>query len=323
MKPLGVDFKDTKEKVWKKHIPIQLGPAQQEALNQLEDRLNLERKGWRTIKSYSSHLLGFLRYYPHIPPPEITTVQIQKYIIFKVVEQQIAESTQNQLINALKVYYERALGQADKVIYIPRPKKSKRLPNVFSKSEVGELINVIDNIKHKAMIALIYSAGLRKGEVIKLRLKDILYSRNCIFVKSAKGKKDRYVTLSKNAAKIIKQYRQVYKPRYWLFEGQTGGNYSESALQSVFVSAKEKSNVNSYVTLHGLRHSYATHLFESGIPLNAIKDLLGHNSLKTTEVYMHISNKYLRQVESPLDSCLLYTSPSPRDATLSRMPSSA
>ncbi len=296
----------TTEKVWKEHIPPSLGLPQQNALNELEDRLNLERKGWRTIKSYSNHLLGLLRYYANVDPIAISPIQIQKYILFKVVKHQIAESTQNQLINALKAYFERALGQADKVIYIPRPKKSKSLPNVFSKSEVKDLLDSINNIKHKAMIAIIYSAGLRKGELLKLRVKDILYSRNCIFVKSAKGKKDRYVTLSKNAAKIIKQYRQMYKPRYWLFEGQTGGNYSESALQSIFTTAKDKSNVNSYVTLHGLRHSYATHLFESGIPLNAIKDLLGHNSLKTTEIYMHISNKYLQQVQSPLDSIDLF-----------------
>ena len=151
------------------------------------------------------------------------------------------------------------------------------------------------------MLAIIYSAGLRKSEVINLRKRDILFQRNCIFVKGGKGKKDRYVLLADKAKEIIKIYLNIYHPRYWLFEGQTGGQYSDRSLQSVFTKAKELSNVNPYVTLHGLRHSFATHLIENGVPLHVIKDLLGHNDIKTTEIYIHISNKYRQGLKSPLD----------------------
>ena len=135
-----------------------------------------------------------------------------------------------------------------------------------------------------------------------MRKKDILFSRKCIFVNRAKGKKDRYIMLSPKIESMLRQYIKIHKPQYWLFEGQSKGPYSETSLQNIFTRAKEKSGVNPYITIHGLRHSFATHLHEAGAPLHAIKDLLGHNSIKTTEIYMHLSNKFLQQIQSPLDS---------------------
>ena len=129
-----------------------------------------------------------------------------------------------------------------------------------------------------------------------------LFDRNAIFVKQSKGKKDRYVMLADSAVKYLKEYLKIYQPKYWLFEGEKGGQYSERSIQSVFTDAKIKSGVNDGVTFHGLRHSFATHLVDTGVPLHVVKDLMGHNSIKTTEVYLHLSKTYLQEVKSPLDT---------------------
>jgi len=280
----------------------ELMDIQKKAVTALEDRLLIERCSWRTIKSYRSHLINLLLAYPNEKPSCLKAEQIQTYILQQIKTKNISESTQNQLINALKAFYERVCKQTDKVKSFVRPKKKpKKLPNILSKKEVEDLLNSIQNIKHKAMVSLIYAAGLRKGELINLRKKDIIFSRKCIFVKNAKGKKDRLVMLSPKIENMLHQYIKIHGPRYWLFEGQTRGQYSATSLQNVFTKAKEKSGVNPYITIHGLRHSFATHLHEAGVPLHAIKDLLGHNSIKTTEIYLHLSNKFLQQIQSPLD----------------------
>ena len=201
-----------------------------------------------------------------------------------------------------KAFYNRVLGQVEKVQYLYRPKKQRKLPNVLSKEEMVLLIKSIDNLKHRTMIVLVYSAGLRRSEVLNLRLKDILFSRKCIFVRDSKGGKDRYVMLAPKAETILRTYMKANKPKYWLFQGQAGGRYSESSIQSLFEAAREKSKVNPYITIHGLRHSFATHLHEAGVPLNVIKDLLGHSSIKSTEIYIHISTKYMKEIQSPLES---------------------
>ena len=280
----------------------ELTEIQKRAVTALKDRLLIERCSWRTIKSYKIHLVGLLLTYPKEKPSLIKADQVQAYILKQIKTKNISESTHNQLVNALKAFYERVCKQTGKVKSFVRPKKKpKKLPNILSKKEVEHLLNSIQNLKHKAMIALIYSAGLRKGELIKLRKKDIIFSRKCIFVKNGKGKKDRFVMLSPKIENMLHQYIKIHRPKYWLFEGQTRGQYSESSLQNIFTRAKEKSKVNPYITIHGLRHSFATHLHESGVPLFAIKDLLGHNSIKTTEIYLHLSNKFLQQIKSPLD----------------------
>lgn len=278
-----------------------LNQYQQRAISALEEKLTLERKSWRTIKSYRTHLKHLFLFYPNLKPSQITNKQIQKYILHKIKNDKIAETTQNQLINAIVAFYKRVLKQHVKLEGITRPKRAKNLPNVFSKQEISNLITCLHNTKHKTMLALIYSAGLRKSEVINLRKRDIIFQRRCIFVKGGKGKKDRYVLLAEKAVELLRSYLSIYNPRYWLFEGQKGGQYGERSLQSVFEKAKEQSQVNPFVTLHGLRHSFATHLVETNVPLHVIKDLLGHNNIKTTEVYLHISNKYRSQLQSPLD----------------------
>ncbi|MEL6944850.1 MAG: site-specific integrase, partial [Bacteroidota bacterium] len=295
---LPEDF--SKPKKHEKHGKYLLNEMQQKAVTALEEKLLLERKSWRTIKTYKNLLIGLLLYYPNSKPSQISSKAINNYFLHCIKNKKIAISTQNQMINAFKAFYEKVLEQSGKVV-LKRPKKPKQLPNVFSKEEIVLLLKAITNIKHRAIIALVYSAGLRRNEILNLRIKDVLFSRKCIFVKSAKGNKDRYVLLSEKAATITKAYLSTYSPKYWLFEGEKGGQYSESSIQAIFSRAKQKAMVNEYVTFHGLRHSFATHLLENGVALNVIKEMLGHASIATTEIYLHISDQYRKQLRSPLD----------------------
>ena len=163
------------------------------------------------------------------------------------------------------------------------------------------MIECCENLKHKTILILVYSSGLRKGELLQLRVTDLDFNRKTIFVKNGKGGKDRYTFLSNAAEKYLRRYLQQYSPKYYLFEGQTGGIYSETSVQRVFEKARYKSQISRHITLHGLRHSFATHLVEKGVSLHVVQDLLGHGSIKTTEIYLHISNKFRNDLRSPLD----------------------
>ncbi|MBK6949088.1 MAG: tyrosine-type recombinase/integrase, partial [Haliscomenobacter sp.] len=181
------------------------------------------------------------------------------------------------------------------------PKRPHKLPHVFSEEEVRRLLKAPENLKHRCLLILIYSAGLRLGEALNLRLPDIQFDSRRIFISwSGRVKKDRYTLLEK-ALGLLKEYLEVYRPVEWVFEGQSGGKYSETSVQGTFTIAKEKSGVNPYGTVHTLRHSFATHLLEKGVDLRYIQGLMGHESSKTTEIYTHITKKGWDKIKSPLD----------------------
>jgi integrase/recombinase XerD len=185
---------------------------------------------------------------------------------------------------------------------IHRPKRSKVLPNVLSKEEIKLILNAHSNIKHKMMLSLIYSCGLRCGELLALKPVHIDSKRNLVMLKNAKGKKDRITPLSPKILEMLREYFKVYQPTAYLFEGQKAGtSYDARSLQQVIKQAVQKAGISKPVTLHWLRHSYATHLLESGTDLRYIQELLGHNSSKTTEIYTHVSTKSLQQIKSPFD----------------------
>lgn len=278
-----------------------LNERQRKAITALEEQLILEGKRHRTIKSYRGILTGLLLHYPKAEPSKITLEQINAYLVYKKKSAGISASTHNQIINAVNAYFGRVLNQNEKVQKMVRPRKQRQLPNVLSKKEVERLLQAVSNLKHKSMLILIYSAGLRKSEVLNLRARDLDFSRQCIFVKDSKGGKDRYTLFSPKAIGYLEEYIRTYKPRFWLFEGQTGGQYSETSLQSIFERAKEQSGINPFVTLHGLRHSFATHLVEQGASLHEVKKLLGHEHIKTTEIYLHLAKDFFRKIRSPLD----------------------
>ena len=219
-----------------------------------------------------------------------------------VQERGISASSQNQAINAIKFYYEKVKGGARKFYQLERPLKETKLPTVLSVEEVQAMIKSTKNLKHKTMIMLCYSAGLRLGELLNLKPNDIDSDRMQISIKGAKGKKDRYTLLAEKLLPLLRDYYKKYGPKEYLFEGETGGQYSERSMQTVVKEALQRGNVKKYATVHTLRHSFATHLLENGTDLRYIQNLLGHSSSKTTEVYTHVTSKALSGLKSPLDN---------------------
>jgi len=186
-----------------------------------------------------------------------------------------------------------------------RPKKKQSLPNVLTMEEVGQIIEAVPNLKHRTILIAIYSGGLRLGEVLRLRVEDILRKQEKVRVVGSKNKKDRYTLLSKQFLLILEQYYQAYRLDYWLFEGASKGRYSASSVQQIFRRATKEAKIGSHATLHTLRHSFATHLLEQGVDIRYIQELLGHASLETTEIYTHVSQKHLKNIVSPIDRLCL------------------
>jgi integrase/recombinase XerD len=219
-----------------------------------------------------------------------------------ILKKNLSASYQNQVINAIKLFYRNRFNRAMEVDFIQRPRREKRLPNVLSKKEIKAILEAPTNLKHRAMISLIYACGLRRSELLNLTLKDILSDRNLLFIRQSKGKKDRVVPISMKLIAMLRDYYKAFKPKTWLFEGQIAGEkYSERSIQLVLNQSVSKAKINKQVSLHWLRHSYATHLLESGTDLRYIQELLGHSSSKTTEIYTHVSTRNLQQIRSPFD----------------------
>ncbi len=270
-----------------------------------ESYLNLlirKRYSENTIKSYGSLFREFLKYYNSKKPEEITEGDIRKYQDYLVKAKKVSISTQNQAINAIKFYYEKILGRDKGDFYIERPIKAKKLPEIISEVELMKMLKATDNIKHKTVIIMLYSSGVRRSELINLRIKDVDFDKKIIFVRTGKGKKDRTTILADHAALILKKYLDLYKPNYWLIEGMNRKQYSATSIVSVLKNASIKGGLNKIVRPHMLRHSFATHMIEQGVGLRYIQTLLGHGSPKTTEIYTHVTSYSLAKIKSPFDA---------------------
>jgi len=265
------------------------------------DQLERRRYSANTIQTYCSLFEQFLNYFSEIRPEQLTDAHVAEFQTYLVKTRRIATSTQNQYINAIKFYFEKVLGRDKGYYHIERPIKEFKLPKVLTEKEVVDLLNSVHNLKHKAMLLIVYSSGLRAGELINLRINDIDAEQMRVFVRGGKGKKDRVTILSQKALDVLRQYFKKYRPKEFLFEGQTQGQYSLSSLRKVFRAALNDAGIKKRVTLHSLRHSFATHLLESGVDLRYIQELLGHSSSKTTEIYTHITHKGWEKIKSPLD----------------------
>ena len=238
------------------------------------EQMKIRRFSQNTIKAYSSTLARFLAFNSGKRPETTEPEQIRKYLLYLVENTTVSASYQNQTINAIKFYFEAVLGRQLDPISVQRPKKEKKLPNVLSEEEVALILKQIKNIKHRCIIYLIYSAGLRRSEVLPLKPTDIDSQRNCIIVRDGKGKKDRMTLLSEKALHLTREYYRQYRPKIWLFEGANGGKYSITSVRKIFQRALAQSGVKKEVTLHSLRHSFATHLLERGTDLRYIQALL-------------------------------------------------
>ena len=280
-------------------IPSAEGIVQIEKFKQW---LRSKRYSESTISTYSEALKSFLVFYREKPVAEITNEDVIVYNNEYILKNNLSASYQNQTVNAIKLYFITVRETKMDIDKIHRPKRSKLLPNVLSKEEIKLILNAHSNIKHKTMLSLIYSCGLRRSELLNLKPTDIDSKRGIVIIRQSKGKKDRIAPLSPKILEMLREYYIGYKPKTWLFEGQNENTkYDERSLSNVLKQALTKSRISKPVSLHWLRHSYATHLLESGTDLRYIQELLGHSSSKTTEIYTHVSTKSLQQIKSPFD----------------------
>lgn len=265
------------------------------------EQMKIRRYSQNTINAYCSVLNTFFNYYSTCKPENISQEQIRQYILYLLDKRNITTAYQRQAINAIKFYYEMVVGIKIDPINVLRPRKPQKLPIVFSEQEVELLLSQIKNLKHKCMLYTIYSGGLRRAEVINLKISDIDSKRNCIIIRDAKGNKDRNTLLSKKLLIMLREYYKQYRPGEYLFEGVNGGKYSITSIRKIFYRALFSSGIKKDAHLHTLRHSFATHLLERGTDLRYIQALLGHSSSKTTEIYTHITTKGFDNISSPLD----------------------
>jgi len=266
-------------------------------------KLWMEQKRYspQTVKNYLGQLVQFLGYYHPRSYKDLTVEDVDRYNHEVIIANDLSVSFQRGLVGAIKLFYEQSGGTKMDLQKLQRPFKESKLPDVLSKEEVQRIINATNNIKHKALLSLIYSCGMRIGEALNLKIKDLDKQRRLIKIVQAKGKKDRYVPYSDKLRGLLKRYYDEFKPKEYLFEGQYGGQYTERSAASVLQQCVKRCNIHKKTTLHTLRHSFATHLLESGTDIRYIQELLGHNSPKTTMIYTHVSSKKIGEIKSPLD----------------------
>ena len=271
-------------------------------LDRYRRTLGLMNYSNRTEESYISSLKHFFEFIYPINPEDISLDDINRYNELMIIRENKSRSYQNQIISAIRLFYSKEMKIETELGELQRPKKSHNLPNVLSKNEVRRIIDSITNEKHRCIISLIYSGGLRIGEVLKLKIEDIDSKRMMIHIHSAKGKKDRMVPLSPKVLELLRAYYKRYRTDCYLFEGAKGEMYSAQSIRNVFNRAVNRAGIKKHVTVHTLRHSYATHLLEAGTDLRYIQTLLGHSSPKTTEIYTHVAMHILESIQSPFDT---------------------
>ena len=257
----------------------------------IKRQLRYQKYSKSTFDTYLSCLTQFKKHLDQCQA-DIEEDSIKDYLQI-LSSQNYSRSTINQHVNAIKFYLEKVLRLPRTTYYIDRPKKEKKLPSVLSLDEVQRIFQQVSNVKHKAVLSLLYSSGLRIGEVIHLKITDIDSDRMTIHIRSAKGAKDRMVPLATNVLELLRKYYLAYSPKEYLFNGAESSRYSPTSVRQVLSRAVRKAFIKKNVTPHTLRHSYATHLLERGTDLRYIQVLLGHSSVKTTEIYTHVSSTKL------------------------------
>ena len=255
-----------------------------------------------TIENYISQFKLFLGFIYPKKAEEIVDEDIHRYLIYLAEHKRVGISSQNQAINSIKFYLERVNHGERKVYYVDRPRPDWKLPTVLSEEEIQRLFFQVKNIKHRCIVFLLYSGGLRMSELLSLRWEDLDANRGVIYVRDAKGKKDRITLLSRVAYEYLIHYKETYKPETWLFEGPDKGQYSSRSVNHIIKRAARNAGIKKRISAHTLRHSFATHMLESGTDLRYIQTLLGHESSKTTERYAHVTKRGFEKLVSPLDA---------------------
>ncbi|GAA4883951.1 site-specific integrase [Flaviramulus aquimarinus] len=300
----GSDYKVVKDIKFAPVPKVPLNANAMEALYNLEKALVLKQYSVSSIRIYKKMFAVFLSKFMQRDLKQVNKEDIEGFVYELIKKSKVSECYQNQIINAIKAYYEHVLKMPREYYDIQRPKKARSIPNVLSKIEVLKIIQHPKNIKHRAILNTIYGSGLRISELINLRISDVNSNDGYLFIKDSKGKKDRKTILSEHLVILLRAYYKQYKPSYWLFEGQSGGQYSTTSIRAIFRKSVKETNSNPWATVHTLRHSFATHCIENNVNIRHLQNMLGHNSPKTTEIYtktIEINNK---TVISPLDSLL-------------------
>jgi len=283
-------------------VICKIHPVNLAALKRMHETLLLKAYSPNTIKTYCTEFSQLLYILKNTSVDSLTPERLRAYFLYCITKLNMTENIIHSRINAVKFYFEQVLGR-DKLFFeeIPRPKKKSPLPKVLSKNDISKIFAQVENLKHQLMLKLCYGMGLRVSEIVNLKITNIDSQRMLVHIEAAKGKKDRYVTLPSTILEDLRIYYLTYRPKKYLFEGQHGGQYAVRSVQSVFKNAMQKAKINKTVGIHGLRHSYATHLLECGTDMVFIQKLLGHKDIKTTEIYARVSNRQLNKIKSPLD----------------------
>ena len=270
----------------------------------MQEDLKLRGLSKKTQSAYLREVRKLKEFYQK-SPDLITEEELRKYFLYLSQELNVSESLFSQAITAIKFFYTTTMDRRWKTFLIVRPQKQKRLPVILSKEEIKKVLDatVIPNLKHRCILTVIYSGGLRVGEVCRLKISDIDSKSMVIKITQGKGNKDRYTLLANHTLMLLRQYYRSYRPEDWLFPGEPSTKHiTERTVERVFEKACEKSGINKDVTVHSLRHSFATHLMESGVNLRYIQNLLGHRSIRTTVIYTHVRKHHLGKIISPMDT---------------------
>ncbi|MDO5615544.1 MAG: tyrosine-type recombinase/integrase [Cruoricaptor ignavus] len=266
-----------------------------------EEHLILKGFSPNTQRTYCTEFAQLLHCIGNFPVQNLSPEKLRSYILYCHKELNLSENQIHSRMNALKFYFEKVLGREKMFFDIPRPKKPQLLPKYLTQDEIKKIINATENQKHRLIIQLGYGMGLRVSEIVNLKIEDIDSQNMRVFISRAKGKKDRYVNLPESTLAELRVYYKTYRPKDFLFEGKYSDSLSIRSAQAVFKTAMTKAGISKRIGIHGLRHSYATHLLEYGTDVSLIQKLLGHNNIKTTLLYTNVSEKFVGKVQSPLD----------------------
>lgn len=285
-----------------KEVLLHIHPCNQPALQLLIETLQLKAYSESTVRTYRNEFAQLLYVLKSVGVNTLEGIKLRSYFLYCTNTLQLSENTPHSRINAIKFYFEQVLHKEKLFFEIPRPKKPLQLPKTISARDIKKLFEVTQNVKHNLMLKICYGMGLRASEVVNIKITDVDSNTMQVFIERAKGKKDRYANLPESILEQLRAYYKLHKPQKYLFEGLQGEQYSIRSVQQVFKNAMKKAGINKVIGIHGLRHSFATHLLENGTDIKFIQELLGHNDIKTTMRYIHVSEQQLKNVKSPLDN---------------------
>jgi site-specific recombinase XerD len=298
--PRKTSVRDNETPIVQRFRERDLSPDYRRCPEEYLEKLELKKYAYNTVKTYVNSFELFINYFRETPLIAIDENDIRRYLK-KLVQEGKSNSYINLAINSIKFYYEVVKEMPNRFYSIERPRKRETLPKVLSKSEILSIIDHTQNIKHRCIVSLLYSAGLRRSELINLKIEHVDSKRMLIRIEASKGQKDRYTLLSQKVLEDLRKYFKIWKPKHWLFEGQKGDKYSPASVRMIVKKAAIKAGIRRSISPHMLRHSFATHLLENGADLRYIQSLLGHSSSVTTEIYTRVAVTSFNSIKNPLD----------------------